>query len=127
LGPSVVAADVHGDMDASSTGELTAFVTQSRGPHDDVVLDLRDVEFFGAEGFLAFETISRASLVPTVLAVVPSCSVARLFQICNAAPTIVIANDVDAAVAAVTGQPVPGLQLVVEAPSGTQTPTCPSG
>ena len=85
---SVVVVDVHGDVDASNTNELTAYVGAVRGPDDDVVLDLRGVEFLGAEGFLALETITRGCGAPTRLAVVPSPAVARLLGLCTSAPAI---------------------------------------
>lgn len=100
---SVVVVDVHGDVDASNTNELTAYVGAVRGPDDDVVLDLRGVEFLGAEGFLALETITRGCGAPTLLAVVPSPAVARLLGLCTSAPAILVASDVDAALAAVRG------------------------
>ena len=103
---SVVVVDVYGDVDASNTNELTTYVRAVRGPHDDVVLDLRGVEFLGAEGFLALEMITRGCGAPTLLAVVPSPAVARLLGLCTWAPAILVASDVDAALAAVRG-PVP--------------------
>jgi anti-anti-sigma factor len=103
---SVVVVNVQGDVDASNTNELTAYVRAVRGPHDDVVLDLRGVEFLGVEGFLALETIARECGAPTLPAVVPSPAVARLLRLCTWAPAILVSSDVDAALAAVR-EPTP--------------------
>jgi anti-anti-sigma factor len=107
--PSVVAVDVHGDVDASNADELTRYVAQVRGPRDDIVLDLRGVTFFGTHGF---SVLMRASAGGA--AVVASPVVDRMLRLCDPESRISVAADVEAAIDMLRKRPRPALAFVTD-------------
>jgi anti-anti-sigma factor len=101
--PSVIVVRVFGDVDASNTSKLACYVEQIRHPLDDVVLDLSGVDFFGTEGVSVLSRMNSGRGGPAGLAVVPSLAVTRLLRLCDPAPALLVAADVDVAVIMLLG------------------------
>jgi anti-anti-sigma factor len=107
--PSVVAVDVHGDIDASNSDELTRSLAQVRGPRDGVVLDLRGVTFFGTHGFSLLMQANAGGAV-----VVPSPVVDRMLKICDPEARVSVAADVEAAIDMLRNRRRPALDFVTD-------------
>lgn len=116
LAPSIVVMSVNGDIDASNADELLVGVRHALGAHHGVIIDLTAVKFFGTEGLSVLHEINVALDQPRRMALVPSSAVTRVLRLCTPAPPIVVAFDVDAALAAMQSQLRPVLRLVAEAP-----------
>lgn len=104
---AVVAA--HGELDAANA---QAFVDHAlRHPCTALVLDLRDVEFFGTAAFSALHTLNvrcAGSGIQWIL--VPSAAVRRLLAICDPDATLPTAATLETAVTRV----LTSLQLVAQ-------------
>jgi anti-anti-sigma factor len=106
LRPSVVVISAHGHIDASNADTVTecalGHLIRCRG----LILDLRDLDFFGTEGFSAVHRVSvccaRAGLG---WAVVPSGAVSRVLRIVDPQGLLPAASTVEAAMAIIQGQP----------------------
>jgi anti-anti-sigma factor len=101
--PLTVVVSVHGDIDAANTDELIAYVYYAIGTDRGLILDLRHVDFIGTAGISALEAMSPAGDRPWRMVVVPSRVVTRLLELCPPAAPIQLAEDLDAARAAVHG------------------------
>jgi len=111
MAPSVVAVDVHGDVDASNADDLMRYVTQACKSRDDLVLDLRGVTFFGTHGFTALLQAKYGGAV-----VVPSPVVDRVLELCDPESRVLVAADVDAAVSMLKRRLRPALHFVTRLP-----------
>jgi anti-anti-sigma factor len=107
LAPSIVAVDVHGEVDASNADQLIRYVTRVRMARDVVVLDLSGVTFIGTHGFSAILQAKEGGTV-----VVPSPVVDRLLRLCDPQSLVPVAADVDAAVTMLRRRPHPASQFV---------------
>ncbi len=89
LNTTVVRISAAGDIDASNTSELFDYVLRRGANCRSLILDLRDVTFFGTAGFSALQTIdarsSRASVSWMLLA---GPAVARVLAICDPERTL---------------------------------------
>ena len=115
--PSVAVISAHGEIDASNAGSMTdyavAYVMRCRG----LVLDLRDLDFFGTEGFSALHRVSvSCARVGTGWAMVPGAAVTRMLRICDPQGSLPTACTVDAAMAAFPRPPSHRLQLITKTP-----------
>jgi hypothetical protein len=71
-----------------------------------MILDLRDLDFFGTEGFSALHRISVCCADPGIgWAVVPGAEVSRVLRIGDPQGLLPAASTVEAAMAAIRGQP----------------------
>ncbi len=106
LRSSVAVISAHGGIDASNADTLTEYtlghLTRCRG----MILDLRDLDFFGTEGFSALHRVSvRCARVGMGWAVVPGAAVSRVLRIGDPQGLLPAASTVEAAMAIVQGQP----------------------
>jgi anti-anti-sigma factor len=113
----VAVISAHGEIDASNAGSLTdhavAHVMRCRG----LVLDLRDLDFFGTEGFSALHRVSvSCARVGTGWAMVPGGAVTRVLRICDPQGSLPTACTVDEAMAAFARPPSHRLQLITKRP-----------
>ena len=115
LTPSTVVISAHGDIDASNADDLLAGVRHALGRHHGVIIDLTAVKFFGTEGLSVLDEIYVALEQRHRIALVPSSAVTRVLAL-HAGLALVIAFDIDAALAAMQSQLRPVLHLVAEAP-----------
>jgi anti-anti-sigma factor len=113
LQPSMAVITAHGELDAANAQPFVDYALR-HAPHTDrLVLDLTGVEFFGTAGFSALHTLNvRCAAEKIEWAMAPSPAVSRLMRICDPDSTLPICDGVDAALAAVQGEPRRLLQLV---------------
>jgi anti-anti-sigma factor len=113
LQPSMAVIAIHGELDAANAQEFVDYSLR-RAPHMDcLVLDLTGVDFFGTAGFSALHTLNvRCAAEKIEWALAPSAAVIRLLRICDPDSALPICDSVDAALAAVQGEPRRLLQLV---------------
>ena len=114
---SVAVISAHGEIDASNADSLTdhaiAHTMRCRG----LVLDLRDLDFFGTEGFSALHRVSvSCARVGTAWAMVPGAAVTRVLRICDPQGSLPAACTVDAAMATLPRPPSHRLQLITKTP-----------
>jgi anti-anti-sigma factor len=106
LGSSVAVISAHGHIDASNADTLTEYTMGHLMRCRGLILDLRDLDFFGTEGFSALHRVSvccaRAGLG---WAVVPSAAVSRVLRIVDPHSLLPAARTVEAAMAIVQDQP----------------------
>ena len=103
---SVAIISASGHIDASNADTLTEYtlghLTHCRG----LILDLRDLDFFGTEGFSALHRISVCCAHPGIAwAVVPSDAVSRVLRIGDPQGLLPAARTVKAAMAIIQDQP----------------------
>jgi anti-anti-sigma factor len=84
LDSTVVRISASGEIDASNTAELLDYVLRRGANCRSLILDLKDVTFFGTEGFSALQTIDvRSSRASVSWTVVPGPAVSRVLKICD--------------------------------------------
>jgi anti-anti-sigma factor len=102
-----------GELDAANAQEFVDYSLQHAAHIDRLVLDLTGVDFFGTAGFSALHTLNvRCAAEKIEWALTPSAAVTRLLRICDPDSALPICDTVDAALAAVQGEPRRLLQLV---------------
>jgi anti-anti-sigma factor len=113
LQPSMAVIAAHGELDAANAQEFVDYALR-HGPHiDRLVLDLTGVDFFGTAGFSALHTLNvRCAAEKIEWAMAPSAAVSRLLRICDPDSALPLCNSIEAALAAVQGEPRRLLQLV---------------
>ena len=112
---SVAVLSAHGEIDASNAGSLTDYAVAHLMRCRGLVLDLRDLDFFGTEGFSALHRVSvSCARVGTGWAMVPGAAVTRVLQICDPQGSLPTACTVDAAMAAFPSPPSHRLQLITK-------------
>jgi anti-anti-sigma factor len=115
LQPSMAVITAHGELDAANAQEFVDYALR-HAPHiDRLVLDLTGVDFFGTAGFSALHTLNvRCAAEKIEWAMAPSPAVTRLLRICDPDSALPLSSSVDAALAAVQGEPRRLLQLVAK-------------
>jgi anti-anti-sigma factor len=106
LRSSIAVISAHGHIDASNADTLTEYtlghLTRCRG----LILDLRDLDFFGTDGFSALHRVSVCCADPGIgWVVVPSEAVSRVLRIGDPQGWLPAASTVEAAMAIIQGQP----------------------
>ena len=113
LQPSMAVIAAHGELDAANAQEFVDYALRHAPHMERLVLDLCGVDFFGTAGFSALHTLNvRCAAEKIEWAMTPSPAVTRLMRICDPDSTLPICDSVDAALAAVQGEPRRLLQLV---------------
>ena len=103
----------HGELDAANAQQFVDYALRHAPRTERLVLDLSGVEFFGTAGFSALHSVNvRCAGEKIQWAMVPSAAVTRLLRICDPDSALPISSSVDAALAAVQGEPRRLLQLV---------------
>ena len=106
LGSSVAVISAHGHIDASNADALTEYTLGHLMRCRGMILDLRDLDFFGTEGFSALHRISVRCADPGIgWAVVPGAEVSRVLRIGDPQGLLPAASTVEAAMAVIRGQP----------------------
>jgi anti-anti-sigma factor len=81
---TIVRISASGEIDASNTAELLDYVMRRGANCKSLILDLKDVTFFGTAGFSALQTIGgRSSRASVSWMVVAGPAVSRLLKICD--------------------------------------------
>ena len=105
LGSSVAVISAHGHIDASNADALTEYTLGHLMRCRGMILDLRDLDFFGTEGFSALHRVSVCCAHAGMgWAVVPSEAVSRVLRIGDPQGLLPAASTVDAARATVRDQ-----------------------
>jgi anti-anti-sigma factor len=113
LQPSLAVIATHGELDAANAQEFVDYALRHNELMDRLVLDLTGVDFFGTAGFSALHTLNvRCAAEKIEWAMAPSPAVSRLMRICDPDSALPICDSIEAALAAVQGEPRRLLQLV---------------
>ena len=106
LRSSVAVISAHGHIDASNADTLTEYTLGHLMRCRGLILDLRDLDFFGTEGFCALHRVSVCCADPGIgWAVVPSAAVSRVLRIVDPQSLLPAVSTVEAAMAIVQDQP----------------------
>jgi anti-anti-sigma factor len=106
LRSSVAVISAHGHIDASNADTLTEYTRGHLMRCRGLILDLRDLDFFGTDGFSTLHRVSVCCADPGIgWAVVPSEAVSRMLRIGDPQGLLPAANTVEAAMAIIQGQP----------------------
>jgi anti-anti-sigma factor len=106
LRSSVAVISAHGHIDASNADTLTEYTLGHLMGCSGLILDLRDLDFFGTEGFSALHRVSVRCADPGIgWGVVPSEAVSRVLRICDPQGLLPAASTVAAAMAIIQGRP----------------------
>jgi anti-anti-sigma factor len=104
--PPAVVINARGDIDAANAGDLTHFTLTNMMPGRRLIVDLRGLDFIGAEGFSALLRISVSCAGAGIeWAVVTSAAVSRLLQICDPHGELPVVDTTAAAVTMLHGHP----------------------
>jgi anti-anti-sigma factor len=105
LRSSVAVISADGDIDASNADALTEYTQGHTTGYGGLVLDLRGLGFFGAEGFSALHRISvNCARVGTGWAIVPGAAASRVLRICDPQGSLPLADTVESALSTLTDQ-----------------------
>jgi anti-anti-sigma factor len=106
LKSSVAVVSAHGEIDASNANTLAEYTLGQVMGFRRLILDLRDVDFFGAKGLWALHEVSAGCARAGIgWAVVPSGTVSRLLRICDPQGTLPAASTIDAALTDAIAKP----------------------
>jgi anti-anti-sigma factor len=98
LGSSVAVISAHGHIDASNAETLTEYTLGHLMRCRGLILDLRDLDFFGTDGFSALHRVSVCCAHAGIgWAVVPSEAVSRVLRIGDPQGLLPAASTVEAA------------------------------
>jgi anti-anti-sigma factor len=107
LGSSVAVISAHGHIDASNADTLTEYTLGHLMRCRGLILDLRDLDFFGTEGFSALHRVSVCCARAGIgWAVVPSEAVSRVLRIGDPQGLLPAASTVEAPTATIQDQPL---------------------
>jgi anti-anti-sigma factor len=125
LRSSVIVVSAHGGIDASNADTLTEYtlghVLRCRG----LILDLRDLNFFGTEGFSSLHRVSvRCARAGIGWAVVSGDAASRVLRICDPQGLLPAVCTVEAAVASVQSQPDRAPQPIESRSDSAQSSRC---
>ncbi len=113
LRSSVVVVRAHGGIDASNADAVTEYTVRHLLHCRGLILDLRDLNFFGTEGFSALHRVSVCCAGAGIgWAVVPADAVSRMLRIGDPQGLLPAAITVEAAMATVQRLPRRPLQPV---------------
>jgi anti-anti-sigma factor len=106
LRSSVAVISAHGYIDASNADTLTEYTLGHLMRCRGLILDLRDLDFFGTDGFSALHRVAVCCADPGIgWAVVPSEAVSRVLRIGDPQGLLPAASTVEAAMAIIQDQP----------------------
>jgi anti-anti-sigma factor len=106
LRSSIAVITAHGGIDASNADTLTDYTLEHLTRCRGLILDLRDLDFFGTEGFSALHRVSVGCARAGIgWAVVSGDTVSRLLRICDPEALLPAAGTVEAAMAIIHDQP----------------------
>jgi anti-anti-sigma factor len=106
LKSSVAVIRAHGGIDACNADTLTEYTLGHLLRCRGLILDLRDLDFFGTEGFSAVHRVSVCCARAGIgWAVVSGDAVSRLLRICDPLALLPVASTLEAAMATVQDQP----------------------
>ncbi|MDF3337244.1 STAS domain-containing protein [Mycolicibacterium septicum] len=106
LWPATSVISVRGELDASNSTELTECGIQHSRPSGQLVLDMSEVEFFGAGCFACLHTLNvRCAGENIDWVLIPSTAVSRVLGICDPAGALPTSTGLPAALSSLRNQP----------------------
>ncbi|MCX2929199.1 STAS domain-containing protein [Mycobacterium sp. CVI_P3] len=112
LGSTTVLVAAAGEIDASNSGDLLSYLEALLPGHDQLVLDLSKLSFFGIDGFSALHTVgSRCSRRGVDWVLVPGPEVTRVLRVCDPEAQLATAGNIVSAMAVLARGPHTHLQL----------------
>lgn len=106
LWPATSVISVHGELDASNSTELTECGIRHSRPSGQLVLDMSEVEFFGAGCFACLHTLNvRCAGENIDWVLIPSIAVSRVLGICDPAGALPTSTGLPAALSSLRNQP----------------------
>lgn len=125
LRSSVAVISAHGGIDASNADTLTEYTLGHLMRCRGLILDLRDLDFFGTEGFSALHRVSVCCARGGIVwAVVSGEAVSRVLRIGDPQGLLPAASTVEAAMAIVRDQPHRPLQPIASRRDPAQSSRC---
>jgi anti-anti-sigma factor len=125
LKSSVAVISAHGGIDASNAQTLVEYTLGHLLRCRGLILDLRELDFFGTEGFSAVHRVSVCCARAGIgWAVVSGDAVARLLRICDPHALLPVASTLEAAMATVQDQPYRPPQPIVSRRDPGQSAKC---
>jgi anti-anti-sigma factor len=113
IGTSMILHAVAGEIDAANASDLSAHVEANLGDAGKLILDLRELTFFGTQGFSVLHRINvTCSRRGITLGVVSGTEVDRILRICDPAGGLPVARSLEAAINAASAPPPTHLRLV---------------
>lgn len=113
IGTSMVLHGVAGEIDAANASDLSAYVEANLGDAGKLILDLRELTFFGTQGFSVLHRINvTCSRRGVTLVVVSGSEVDRILRICDPAGGLPVARSLETAINAAASPPPTHLRLV---------------
>lgn len=113
VGPSLELIAATGEIDAANALALGRFVEAELDRTSRLVVDLRELTFFGTQGFSILHRINvMCSRHAVNWVVVPGVEVDRLLRICDPDACLPVAESLDEAIATATRPPRSHLRLV---------------
>ncbi len=95
-----------GEIDASNSADLLAYIETQVSGYRQLVLDLSRLAFFGADGFSALHTLhARCSRRTIDWVLVPGPEVTRVLRVCDSEGLLTTAGNIVSAVAALARGP----------------------
>lgn len=108
----VAVISAHGDIDASNAGALAEYTLGHVIGCHRLILDLRGLDFFGAQGFSSLHKVAAGCARAGISWIlIPSAAVDRVLQICDPQDTLPVASTPTAALAEL-GHPPDGRHRV---------------
>ncbi|MUL81085.1 MULTISPECIES: STAS domain-containing protein [unclassified Mycolicibacterium] len=112
LWPAIAVISVNGELDASNAAELTECGIRHTRPSGQLILDMSEVEFFGACCFACLHTVNvRCAGENIDWVLIPSPAVWRVLRICDPERALPASTGLPAALVKLRNQPRQ-LQLV---------------
>jgi anti-anti-sigma factor len=113
ISPSTMMVAAEGEIDACNAHELAECVECSLETSTRLIVDLRDLQFFGTQGFSTLHKINVTCSGDDVnWVIIPGREVDRLLRICDPGGGLPVANTLETAVAAVVRGPRSHLRMI---------------
>jgi anti-anti-sigma factor len=113
ISASTVMVAAEGEVDAWNAGDLAEYVERSLEASTRLIVDLRDLQFFGTQGFSTLHKINVTCSGSGVnWVVIPGREVDRLLRICDPGGGLPVATTLETAVAAVVRGPRSHLRMI---------------
>lgn len=113
ISSSIMVVTAEGEIDACNARDLADYVEQSLGSSTRLIVDLRDLQFFGTQAFSTLHTLnvtcSRREMSWVVIA---GREVHRMLRICDPGGALPVAATLEEAVAAVVRGPRNHLRML---------------
>jgi anti-anti-sigma factor len=113
ISTSTMVVTAEGEVDAFNARDLAEYVERSLDSATRLIVDLRDLQFFGTQGFSTLHTVNvTCSRRGVSWVVIPGAEVERLLRICDPGGGLPVAATLEKAFAAVVRGPRNHLRML---------------